>query len=146
MSAFIVRRRVRFEHCDSAGIVFYPRYFAMFNALVEDWFSDALGYNWGDMHMRDRRGVPLVDIHTRFHRPCRLGETIALHLTLRRIGRSAIDGSITIVGVQDDPGETPRVETDFTVVFTDFDRMRSARIPEALLEKMRPYLSAETVR
>jgi len=141
MTAFIVRRRVRFEHCDSAGIVFYPRYFAMFNALVEDWFSDALGYNWGEMHLRDRRGVPMVDIHTRFHKPSRLGETIALHLTLRRIGRSAIDGRIDIFGEADDL----RVETDFTVVYSDFDRMRSARIPEALVEKMRPYLAAETV-
>ena len=29
---FTTTRKVRFEHCDPAGIVFYPRYFAMFDA------------------------------------------------------------------------------------------------------------------
>ena len=28
-------KRVRFAHCDPAGIVFYPRYFEMLNELVE---------------------------------------------------------------------------------------------------------------
>ena len=37
------RRRIRFGQCDPAGIVFYPQYFVLFNALVEDWVSDALG-------------------------------------------------------------------------------------------------------
>ena len=36
------RERVRFGHCDPAGIVFYPRYFEMLNALVEDWISEGL--------------------------------------------------------------------------------------------------------
>ena len=33
---------VRFADCDPAGIVFYPRYMEMFNALVEDWFREGL--------------------------------------------------------------------------------------------------------
>ena len=38
---------VRFSHCDPAGIVFYPQYFIMFNGLVEDWFNQGLGVNYG---------------------------------------------------------------------------------------------------
>ena len=32
--AFIAQRKVRFQHCDPAGIVFYPRYFEMLNSVV----------------------------------------------------------------------------------------------------------------
>ena len=33
----------RGAHTDPAGIVFYPRYFEMINAQVEDWFTGPLG-------------------------------------------------------------------------------------------------------
>ena len=35
--------RIRFAHCDPAGIVFFPQYLVMINNLVEDWVTDALG-------------------------------------------------------------------------------------------------------
>ena len=35
--------RIRFAHCDPAGIVFFPQYLVMVNNLVEDWVTDALG-------------------------------------------------------------------------------------------------------
>ena len=31
---FTTQRKVRFQHCDPAGIVFYPRYFEMINSVV----------------------------------------------------------------------------------------------------------------
>ena len=31
---------VRFEHCDAAGIMFYPRFFALVNEMVEEWFAE----------------------------------------------------------------------------------------------------------
>ena len=47
MARFIRTGKVRFEDCDSAGILFYPNYFLMLNRLIEDWFADALGVPWG---------------------------------------------------------------------------------------------------
>ena len=35
---FQTQIEVRFADCDPAGIVFYPRYFEMFNGLVDVWF------------------------------------------------------------------------------------------------------------
>ena len=35
--------RIRFSHCDPAGIVFFPQYMVMFNGLLEDWFTDGMG-------------------------------------------------------------------------------------------------------
>ena len=36
------QEKVRFQHVDYAGIVFYPRFLEMLNCLVEDWFEEAL--------------------------------------------------------------------------------------------------------
>ena len=35
--------RIEFNHCDPAGIVFYPRYFEMTNSVVENFFADVVG-------------------------------------------------------------------------------------------------------
>jgi acyl-CoA thioesterase FadM len=42
MSYFIKQEKIRFQHIDYAGIVFYPRFLEMLNGLVEDWFEEAL--------------------------------------------------------------------------------------------------------
>ena len=47
--AFTTERRVRFADCDAAGIVFFPRYFEMLNALVEDWFTQGLGVDYAQL-------------------------------------------------------------------------------------------------
>ena len=39
--SFQISTKVRFGDVDPAGIVFYPRYFEMLNAAVEDWFTMA---------------------------------------------------------------------------------------------------------
>ena len=35
--------QIEFNHCDPAGIVFYPRYFEMTNSVVENFFADVVG-------------------------------------------------------------------------------------------------------
>ena len=34
---------IEFNHCDPAGIVFYPRYFEMTNHVCENFFREAVG-------------------------------------------------------------------------------------------------------
>jgi hypothetical protein len=40
---------VRFSHCDPAGIVYFPHYFDMFNGLIEDWYTQELGYDYAEL-------------------------------------------------------------------------------------------------
>ncbi|MBY0236971.1 MAG: acyl-CoA thioesterase, partial [Burkholderiaceae bacterium] len=60
MTNFVFERRelVRFGHCDPAGIVFYPRYFEMLNALVEDWFTQGLQVDYAQLLGPRRVGMP----------------------------------------------------------------------------------------
>ena len=56
--AFTTQRKVRFQHCDPAGIVFYPRYFEMINSVVEDWFEEVLQHDFNKLHVESGTGVP----------------------------------------------------------------------------------------
>lgn len=88
--------RIRFAHCDPAGIVFFPQYLTLTNALVEDWFTDALGIDYADMIARRRVGLPIVKLECEFARPSRMGETVSLELSLTKLGQRSI--GIDIVG------------------------------------------------
>jgi 4-hydroxybenzoyl-CoA thioesterase len=88
--------RIRFSHCDPAGIVFFPQCLTLTNALVEDWFTDALGIDYAEMIGKRRVGLPIVRLECEFARPSRMGETISLALSLIDVGRRSI--RIRIVG------------------------------------------------
>lgn len=81
---------VEFQHCDPAGIVFYPRYFEMISATVERFFTDGLGDSFARMHMVDRIGVPTAHIAVDFRSPSRLEDRLALTLEVERIGRTSV--------------------------------------------------------
>ncbi|NHB75613.1 acyl-CoA thioesterase [Rhodobacter calidifons] len=80
--------RVEFNHCDPAGIVFYPRYFEMMNSVIENFFRDVAGCTFGQM-TASRTGVPTVAIETVFHAPSRLDDMLDWHLSVTRLGRSS---------------------------------------------------------
>ena len=86
----IYRRRIpiEFNHCDPAGIVFYPRYFEMTNSLVENFFREAMDYPFARM-MAEGVGTPTVKIEMEFRAPSRLGEVLDWTLAVRRVGRTS---------------------------------------------------------
>ena len=38
--------QIEFNHCDPAGIVFYPRYFEMVNSVCENFFREVAGLSY----------------------------------------------------------------------------------------------------
>lgn len=80
--------RVEFNHCDPAGIVFYPRYYEMTNSVVENFFRDRIGYPFEAM-MAQGIGVPTVRIETDFRAPSRLGDLLDWQLCLTRLGHAS---------------------------------------------------------
>ena len=79
---FEVPLRVRFSHCDPAGIVFFPQYMVMFNGLLEDWFTDALGVPYGPLIQQRRIGTPTVSLQCDFTAISRIGDGVTLYRTL----------------------------------------------------------------
>ncbi len=116
--------RIRFAHCDPAGIVFFPQYLVLTNALIEDWFNDSLGIDYANMIAQRRVGLPIVKLECEFARPSRMGETISLALSLTRVGQRSI--GIVITGRGDDG---VRFRAKQVLVTTSLDTGESIAIP-----------------
>lgn len=100
MSVYTLPIKILFQHCDPAGIVFYPRFFEMINQTVEAWFEEALDYPFAEMQGTDHRGVPTVTIQADFKAVARLGETLTFSLRLLKLGRTS--ASLEIIGRGED--------------------------------------------
>lgn len=88
---FSIRRRIGFDHCDPAGIVFFVEFFRMCNALFEEWFTDGLGLSFSDEFFERDHMFPLVHTEADFSKALRMGDEIEISLVLARLGRSSID-------------------------------------------------------
>jgi len=89
----IGKRKVLIEwgDCDPAGIVFYPRYFAFFDAATGHLFRTA-GLEKYDLRKRyDIVGFPMVDTRASFKIPSRYGEVIEIETQVSRFKRSSFD-------------------------------------------------------
>jgi len=126
--------RIRFSHCDPAGIVFFPQYLVMTNALVEDWFNEGLLIDYAHMIGQRRIGLPIVKLDCEFSRPSQMGETITLTLSVTAIGRSSI--GLDIVGHCN--GEM-RFRAKQVLVTMSFETGKSIGIPDDIASALAAY-------
>ena len=94
MGTMIYTRHARIEwgDCDPAGIVFYPRYFAMFDSCTTALFSQALGmtkYQFTRHFKFD--GYPMVDTRARFLKPTKFGDDVVIETKVAEFRRSSFD-------------------------------------------------------
>ena len=102
---------VEFNHCDPAGIVFYPRYFEMINSVVENFFLEAVGHSFARM-MAAGAGVPTVRIGVEFRAPSRLEDRLAFALRVVRVGARSATFALTARG-----GAEVRLEAEVVLVW-----------------------------
>jgi len=131
---FVSRQSVRFAHVDPAGIVFYPRYFEMLNAAVEDYFAQGVGVDFAVMHLERHLGVPTVKLETEFAAPSRLGDVLDFRIEVMRVGRSSAD-----LAVEVRCGAETRIRVRLVLVCMDLKTGR----PEAWPTDMRPVPAVE---
>lgn len=91
--------KVRFSHCDPAGMVFFPRYLAQLNDLVEDWFDEALGINYAQFIAVRKLGLPTVKLDCVFQSPAAFGSEIEWQLSVEHIGNSSL--TLAVSGLAD---------------------------------------------
>jgi 4-hydroxybenzoyl-CoA thioesterase len=84
--------RIEWGDCDPAGIVYYPRYFAYFDACTSALLERALGMTKHDyLKAYDFSGHPLVDARSRFIIPTRFGDDVSIETTVTAFRRSSFD-------------------------------------------------------
>ncbi len=90
---FTNRRRIRIEwgDCDPAGIVYYPRYFALFDAATDALF-EAAGFKMREL-IRTYRivGIPVVDVRAQFYIPSAFGDDVDVETSITKWGRSSFE-------------------------------------------------------
>lgn len=122
--AFEARHRLRFAHCDAAGIAYYPRLFELADIVIEDWTEQVVGISRNALHLDLGRGLPTVDLKSQFSKPSRLGDWLDFTLTVERLGTSSIDLALEMTCV----GER-RLSVHYTQVLVELPAMRSLPWP-----------------
>jgi 4-hydroxybenzoyl-CoA thioesterase len=93
VTSFTNTRTVRIEwgDCDPAGIIFYPRYFEIFDAATTALFERALGITKRQMFKTlPFAGFPLAKTHARFLKPTRFGDDVTVESGIT-FGRSSFE-------------------------------------------------------
>lgn len=82
--------RIEWGDCDPAGIVFYPRYFEMFDTSTTALFERALGMKKSEfLKTYDAVGYAMVDTRARFRNPTRFGDDVVIETTLTELKPSS---------------------------------------------------------
>lgn len=125
---FQIAHRVRFSECDTAGIIFYPQYFVLFNDLLETWIDSLLPGGYAALIGKRRCGTPTVHLEAEFTAISRLGDDVTLSLEVSRLGTR----SMTLALACTDPDGKPRMSVKQTVVTISLDTYRAIPIPQDL--------------
>lgn len=127
---------LRFAHCDPAGIAFYPRYFELCDAAIEDWTAAVLGIDRRTLHLDMGLGLPTVSLHAEFATPSRLGDWLDFTVAVTRAGRSSVDLAVAIACA----GQ-PRFSVRYTQVLIDLAQGHSRPWPPELLDRLNKEIS-----
>ena len=129
---------IHFIHCDPAGITYYPNYFSFLNDAIENWFTSALGINYYEFYTRRELALPTVHLECEFATPCRMGDQLTLLLSIRKLGRSSINLSTTLV---DATTNEPRAKIGCKLVFVSTQLGKAAPIPDDVRGAMKRWLT-----
>jgi 4-hydroxybenzoyl-CoA thioesterase len=120
----VLTTRIEWCDCDPATIIFYPRYFDMFDTCTTVLIEHALGMRKIEyLKAHDFAGHPLVEGRARFHKPTRYGDEIAIETMLvecdqsrfrlehriSKAGALAVEGFETRVWIARDPADPRRI-------------------------------------
>jgi 4-hydroxybenzoyl-CoA thioesterase len=101
--------RIEWGDCDPAGIVFYPRYFAMFDHSTVLLIEAATGVKKHALYQTyEFNGYPIVETRARFLIPTRYGDDVAIETTVTEVRRSSFhlqhrlskDGALAVEGFE----------------------------------------------
>jgi 4-hydroxybenzoyl-CoA thioesterase len=118
--------RIEWGDCDPAGIVFYPRYFAMFDTSTTYLMERAIGMPKFD-YLKAYKfvGHPIVETRAIFRVPSRFGDDVSIETAVAACGRSsikiehrlskagvlAVEGFETRVFVAHDPADPEKIKS-----------------------------------
>jgi 4-hydroxybenzoyl-CoA thioesterase len=133
----IRKTRIEWGQCDPAGIIFYVRYFDIFDESTTMLIERAVGMSKFEyLRTYDFLGHPLVETRARYLKPTRFGDEVSIETAIVACGRSSfkIEHRLTHAG-------TLAVEGFETRVWVgrhpdDPRRMKSRPIPAEIVARL----------
>ena len=134
---FVNRRDVQIQwgDCDPANIVYYPRYFEMFDDSTSIMF-EAAGFSKQDIvHKYGLVGIPMVDTRAKFYIASTHGDWITIESRIESFGRSSFDVTHKVF-----KGDQLAIEAFEKRVLVgrdpnNSDKLKSAPMPPEIIEK-----------
>ena len=130
--------RITWGDCDPAGIVYYPRYFEMFDESTVTLFERALGMTKPQAQKAfDFAGYPMVDTRAKFSIPNSYGEDVEIESTIAEFRRSSFDIQHRML-----KNGALSVECSETRVWVgrdpaDASKIKAIPIPQAVIDKFK---------
>ena len=134
---FVNRRDVQIQwgDCDPANIVYYPRYFEMFDASTSIMF-EAAGYSKHDIVKKyGLVGIPMVDTRAKFYIASTHGDWVTIESRIESFKGSSFEVTHKVF-----KGKDLAIEAFETRVLVGRDpnnseRLKSAAVPTEIVEK-----------
>jgi 4-hydroxybenzoyl-CoA thioesterase len=130
--------RVEWGDCDPAGIVFYPRYFEMFEICIHSLVERATGMTKFQLTQKyGFVGFPVVQARAQFMAPATYGDEVVADTTITEFRRSSFDVTHRVHN-----GEKLAVEGFETRVWVarhpnDPNRIKAIPIPDEVIAKFK---------
>lgn len=132
--------RIEWADCDPAGIVYYPRYFQMFDTATHRLF-EAAGWKKRDL-LREFgiSGYPMVDTRAKFIAPSTFGDDIVIETRIVALRNSSFDVEHKAFKPEGG-GERLAIEAWETRVWTvahpdDPKRLKSSPLPPIVIARL----------
>ena len=137
MAVLVNKRTVRIEwgDCDPAGIVYFPRYFAIMDNCTVHLFERATGITKYQMQQKHGfAGFPMVDTRAKFHAPTKYGDDVIVDSKIVLFGKSRFEVEHRLM-----KGDQLCVEGFETRVWVglhpdDSKRLKSKPVPEEIVK------------
>jgi len=137
MFTSIYKTRIEWGDCDPAGIIFYARYFDIFDVSTTVMLERALGMKKIDyLKAYDFFGHPLLETRARFLKPTRFGDDVVVETAVVACGQSSfkIEHRLSLAGTLAVEGYETRV---WVVRHPDDPkRMKSQPIPPEIVARL----------
>ena len=137
MLSNIRKTRIEWGDCDPAGIIYYPRYFAIFDASTAHLIERATGMKKIEyLKAYDFIGHPVLETRAQFRLPTRFGDEVEIESRIAACGRSSfkVEHRLTLAGALAAEGFETRVWAGRDP--TDPERIRSQPIPAEVVARL----------
>ncbi|WP_052261940.1 acyl-CoA thioesterase [Leisingera sp. ANG-M1] len=124
----------RHGQCDPAGIVYTPKFFDVFNQVIEAWFCKRLGIGYYEIIGPRRTGLGYVNAAATFFTPCMMGEKVEIFVAVTAIGSKSYQLQLHAM-----KNGREALRGNFTTVTTCLDEHQAIPIPPDIKAALAAY-------